>query len=43
MGERANLLVVSRALVPAWTFYMASAALLIGIALLVGRATGVWQ
>lgn len=43
VGDRANLLVVSRALVPAWTFYMASAALLIGLALLVGRLTGVWR
>jgi hypothetical protein len=43
VGHRANMLVVSRMLVPAWTFYMASAALLIGIALLVGRATGVWR
>jgi len=43
VGDRANMLVVSRMLMPAWTFYMASAAVLIGIALLVGRATGVWH
>jgi len=43
VGDRANMLVVSRMLMPTWTIYMASAALLIGIALLVGRAAGVWR
>jgi len=43
VGDRANMLVVSRMLMPTWTIYMASAALLIGIALLVGRVTGVWR
>jgi hypothetical protein len=43
LGDRAAGLVGSRYVVRTWTFLMAIAAGLVGVALLVGRMTGVWS
>jgi hypothetical protein len=43
VGERASGIVASRFVVSAWTLQMAGAAAFVGVALLVGRLTGVWR
>jgi hypothetical protein len=42
LGSRAAGIVGTRYVVAIWTLYMASASVMVGIALLIGRATGVW-
>jgi hypothetical protein len=43
LGDAASGIIGSRYILPAWTVSVAIAALLIGGALIVGRATGVWR
>lgn len=42
VGAQADGIVGARYILPTWTLFMAAAAAMVGIALLVGRMTGIW-